>query len=291
MATARPLLADSGTVTLTAGDVDGANDIEMAMEMATGNGSHPGTVILDGSAGPFYYTGIDRSINIAYSAVTLRGVNQAVIANCEDGVFFDDVETVNVMIDGIGFDCTGDGIDAPWGRHKRLVVRQNTIQADGMGITAVHSDGWVVSGNGIDSAGMGIAVYQGTGWKIQGNVVTAGVDAVNLSEGGGHSLVNNRLSGAEIAVFAHLSHGNRLSGNRLGSSWEGVLLIYGTNGNVIDGNFMAGQRHSGVAFEGGSQGNRVHGNKVKCALGSACTAVSGPDEIYNMNEISGNRAW
>jgi nitrous oxidase accessory protein NosD len=291
LAAVGPVLADNATVTLTAGDVSSAADIEMAVAIATDYGSHPGTVILDGSAGPFHYTTDDRSINIAYRAVTLRGLNRPVIDNCEDGVFFEDVATDNVTIAGIGFNCTGDGIEASWGTHRGVVARQNRIYAGGTGITAAEGVGWVVSGNVIAAAGMGIAVYDGTGWMIQGNQVTAGVDAVNLSQGGGHSLVNNRLSGAEIAVFLYLSQGNRLNANRLGSSWEGVLLVYGTNGNVITGNFMRGQSHSGVAFEGGSQGNKVHGNRVACAPGSACVAVSGPEEIYEMNKISGNKVW
>ena len=102
-----PLGKPGAEVTLDASQVTSASDIEQAIETATAYGTRPGTVILDGSQGKFEYDGADRSINLYYSNITLRGVNKATIGNCDDGVFFDDFTVNNIVIEGIGFACLG----------------------------------------------------------------------------------------------------------------------------------------------------------------------------------------
>jgi len=115
------------TVIVTAAQVDGANDIEYFIEIATDNGTRPGTVILDSSEGPFVYTDEDRSINIYYSNVTLRSENGALIANCADGIFFDNFTTESVTIEGISFVCDQVGVSIPWGQHSKVSIKNNII--------------------------------------------------------------------------------------------------------------------------------------------------------------------
>ena len=98
------VFADSqtpSTITLTAGQVSSAVDIEAAIIGATARGTRPGTVILDGQNGPFVLTGDDRSMNIFVSNLTLRGVNQAVIKNCDDGLFFDSFPLKHILVEGV----------------------------------------------------------------------------------------------------------------------------------------------------------------------------------------------
>ena len=148
-------------VVVTASQVAGANDIEYAIEVATQNGTRPGTVILDASDGPFIYTGADRSINIYYSNVTLRSENGAEIVNCADGIFFDNFTTRKVLIEGIAFDCTGVGIIAPWGIHEQLTVRHNAIRSlVGISLNQIH--GAQIIGNNITAELWGIALNPGT---------------------------------------------------------------------------------------------------------------------------------
>ena len=87
----------ANTVTLTASQVDGANDIEAAILEATAGGTRPATVILDGSKGPFVFTDEDRSLNLFVSDLILRGKNNAVLQNCEDGLFFDDLPLRSIL--------------------------------------------------------------------------------------------------------------------------------------------------------------------------------------------------
>lgn len=261
-------MAMNGEVIITAKDVTSASDIEQAIQEATGHGTRAGTVLLDASDGPFVFTQLDRTINIASSDVRLRSVNGAEIANCDDAIFFDEVITNDVIIEGITFRCNVSGIVASWGTHERVILRNNVIEA----------------------TMMGIGVNGGNGWVITDNRVTAGVDAINLKGTGGTLIADNTLSGNEIAIFLDLAHGNKVLNNNLASSWQGVLLIYGTNDNQIVGNNISGPRQSGVSFEGGSQGNRVHGNNATCAPMESCLSVSGPPQIFVDNQISRNNA-
>ena len=89
-----------------------AVDIEAAIIQATAEGTRQGMVTLDGKKGAFVFTGEDRSVNIFVSNLTLRGVNQPVIQNCDDGLFFDNFPLENVQVEGITFLCSGDGVEA-----------------------------------------------------------------------------------------------------------------------------------------------------------------------------------
>ena len=137
-------MAQTNMIILTAAQVTSARDIETAIETATAYGTRPGTVILDGSQGDFYYTGDDKSINLYYSNVTLQGDNGATLANCDDGIFFDDFPNEHILIEGITFVCRGNGI-AGWGGKfilDRVIIRKNTIHAQGNGITMGSMKNW-----------------------------------------------------------------------------------------------------------------------------------------------------
>ena len=154
----QPAQADGeDTVTLTADQVSGAMDIELAIARATADGTRPGTLILDGAAGAFVFTSDDRSINIAVSNLQLLGANFAVIENCADGLFFDDVPGGNVLVEGISFICDGGGV-AGLTPFERVVLRGNYFQVGGMGIT-IHGtpSHWTISGNKFTAGGVGAA--------------------------------------------------------------------------------------------------------------------------------------
>ena len=82
----------TGVIVLTADQVHTAGDIEYAFHQATGWGTHPGMVVLDGSRGIFQYDsayGQDFDINIFYSDLRLRGENNAVSYRPEDSLVLD----------------------------------------------------------------------------------------------------------------------------------------------------------------------------------------------------------
>lgn len=255
--------AASNVVSLSAASVTSAQAIEWAISEATDQGAHSGVVILDGGQGPFTYSDVDRTINIAQSGVTLRGVNGAAITNCDDGILLEGANTGSILIEGITFHCMNSGILAVGDNHQAVAIRNNSI----------------------DAAGFGVQVTGGDDWSFTGNVIHAGVDAINLA-GTTHVLISaNQLSGYEIAVFLDHAGENMVDGNRIQSNWQGILLTSGASANRIMGNTISGPRDSGISLEGGNVDNKIHGNLVTCAADYPCVAVSGPLEG---NKISGN---
>jgi hypothetical protein len=70
----------------------------------------------------------DKSLNIFVSNLTLRGINQAIIDPCDDGLFFDDFPLHDILVEGITFLCTGDGVEAT-GTFKGVTLRDNFFLA------------------------------------------------------------------------------------------------------------------------------------------------------------------
>jgi hypothetical protein len=138
----------SNTVLITASQVSSAIDIESAIKQATGWGKHPGTVILDGRAGPFKYSGDDRSINIFYSNLTIRGIHGATITNCADGIFFDDLTADQVSIENLTFECECNGVVSVGG-HRNVTFKGNNVRAGCNGITVGLANTWEITGNAI----------------------------------------------------------------------------------------------------------------------------------------------
>lgn len=183
------------SVIVTATQVDGANDIEYFIEVVTKNGTRPGTVILDASEGPFVYTDEDRSINIYYSNVTLRSENGALIANCADGVFFDNLTTERVIIEGISFVCDQIGVSIPWGQHSEVSIKNNIIVGF-IGVLLHQIQGNQVVGNYISAEWQGVLLTYGTNEnKIIGNTITLVQDSGIALEGNNYG---NKVHGNQV---------------------------------------------------------------------------------------------
>ena len=208
------------TVIVTAAQVDGANDIEYFIELATNNGTRPGTVILDASEGPFVYTDEDRSINIYYSNVTLRSENGALIANCADGVFFDNFITKRVTIEGISFVCEQFGVIIPWGQHSEVSIKNNIIVGF-IGVLLNQIQGNQVVENTISAEWQGVLLTYGTNEnKIIGNTIT-------LVENAGIALEGNNF-------------GNKVHGNKVVCSVGYDCLTVNAPPEVFDNNKISG---------------------------------------------------
>ena len=253
--------AHAGSVTLTKADVASALDIEGAIQSATAGGTEPGIVTLDGTAGAFEYTNGDRSINIRnISNLTLRGTNFARIVNCDDGVFFDANPVSNIVIEGLVFQCVGDGIDAANGRgpRERVTVRNNVIR----------------SGGEPGQGGTGIIFADGRNWRIARNIIfgapVAGLSAVELLGGANATVINNLLVG---------SNGVRLA-------FDAVAGAPPTNHQILQNQIEALQ--TGIRLDDGATDNRVLDNRI-CLYRSAGPAIFlGPDT--SDNRVRGNQA-
>jgi len=256
-------------ITLTADQVDGANDIEAAIISATAEGARSGTVILDGRNGAFIFTDIDRSLNIFVSNLTLRGVNRAMIENCDDGLFFDSFPLKNILVEGIAFFCTGDGVDG-WeigSGFERVTLRDNLFRA---------------GSNGINMGGTS------NDWLIIGNVIEADHDGIVIIGGKKVIITSNHISG-HVGISLQGCTQSQIRKNTLHGSHQGVLLAQESWKNMVQMNTIWGVSHSGIALEPGVANNRILTNRIACAPDTSCLAVDATPEVAENNTIAGNR--
>jgi hypothetical protein len=253
-------------VSLSTEDVDGANDIEAAIIEATADGTRPGVVILDGENGAFVLTDADRSLNIFVSNLTLQGVNEAVIENCDDGLFFDDFELQNILVEGISFLCTGDGVEAT-GTFRDVTLRNNVFWADhnGIGVSG-HSSGWLIKDNTIHSD-----------W-----------DAINITGAIGFTISKNYLSGHNGIVLLRVSQ-FQVHQNAMQATDQGILLGQESWENQVQANTIYGVNHAGITLEPGVVNNQILANRVICASEAGCMTIDAMENVLQSNKVAGNK--
>lgn len=264
-----PMEKKTGEVTLDASRVTSAMDIEQAIDIATANGTRPGIVTLDSSAGEFAYTADDRSINIHHSNITLRSKNGAVIKNCGDGIFFDDLVADNIVIEGIRF-IGENGIIAAFGTHRNVTVRNNVFIANSYAIGATRAEGWTITGN----------------------FAVANATVIQLLESAETRIANNSLIGSSpgLGIFLEKSNWNTVDHNMIVNGWQGVLIGWGSSGNRVVNNSIHLIEQSGISFEGNNERNSILANKVSCQPNIECQIVSmGNPPLSRTNKVQGNK--
>ena len=257
--------AAENLVTLTAGQVSSAVEIEAAAKRATADGTRPGTVVLDGRDGPFVYTGDDRSINIFVSDLTLLGVNGAKIEKCADGLFFDDFPLENIRVEGIEFDCTAHGV-AAFGVFNEVTLRGNIFRTV---MPAVHLDG------------------ESSGWLIALNLLDSFSDGIQITGTNNHIITYNMIDGWEGITIRHC---NQLSitSNIIRSRRWGIHLLQESSNNLVEKNLIHYDQYSGIILLKGVTENQILSNIVTCEGGEGCLSVDAPPEVAGQNTILGN---
>jgi parallel beta-helix repeat protein len=256
----------SNIVTLTANDVTGAEDIEYAINTATGYGAYPGTVILDSSDGDFSFESSDKSINIFVSNFKLMSKNGANITNCEGAINFDAIPASNVTIQGITFNCSGDGITASDFLNKNIIIHKNKIVVPGIGISFGQIEDSTITNNIIQSD-----------WGIH-----------LLSDSSNTKIMHNEISSSSIGIFLQDVNLNHVLNNQISTVLQGIRIGYGSDSNLVNANEIIEVQYSGIALDGNNYNNHIHGNSVTCQTGSECLIVNAVPELFLTNIISGN---
>jgi hypothetical protein len=269
----QPINADWGTkqnvITLTADQVDSADDIEAAIIRATAQGARPGMVILDGRNGAIVFTGEDRSLNIFVSNLTLRGVNQAMVENCDDGLFFDDFPLKNILVEKIAFFCTGDGVDGieTGGPFEYVTLRHNIFRA---GLTGINIGG------------------AANHWSITEDVIMADHYGIRMTGAIKVVITNNHIAG-DVGISLLQCTQLQVRKNAIHASYQGVQLVQESWENMVQMNTVLGVSHSGIMLETGVTRNRILANRVICAPGVSCLTVDATPEATEKNTIAENR--
>lgn len=254
-------------VTLIAGQVTSAIEIEAAINEATARGTRAGTVIMDGSGGPFVLRGADRTINIFVSNLSLIGVNQAVVKDCDGGLFFDDFPTENILVEGIEFYCTGNGVVTSSG-IKTVVLRNNVFRTSlaPLSLGGAISD-WLITLNRLETSG-------GDGIEISGarNQIV---------------IVNNHVTSIDGITMRDCS-GIQVRKNLMHLHYDGIVLAQGATRNLVERNTLLGIYRWGIFLVKGVEGNQILNNTVFCRSNVECLTVFAPDRTADMNTIRGN---
>lgn len=215
--------APQSEVILTASQVTSAVDIESAIQQATGNGAHAGTVTLDASGGDFVFTGTDRSVNIFLSNIRLRSRNGAVIRGCDDGVLFDERTANDVAIEGITFHCSTGGVVSGGIKHSRVSIRNNVFHAGAIGISVEKGSEWQVDNNTIEASEVGVKLGVSTQYaRVKANTIK-GVSSAGIaltSDNCGNHVQGNKVTCAEgvsclvVDASAQMYLLNKITGNK-----------------------------------------------------------------------------
>ena len=219
-AAAQPENNAGNKITLTASMVTSAIDIENAIQTVTRQGARPGTIILDGSEGPFVYSGPDRSINLFYPNLTLRGVNAAHLTNADDGFFFDDLPADNIRIEDLYIDSRGGGV-VGLGQHANIVISGNTFRAEGAAIEVNH----------------------GRRWTITGNTILAGSYALHIASSK-DIIVSGNIFNAPTAILIEATVAAQIDHNTLFASQQGILLTNESSGSELSNNTVLCALHT-----------------------------------------------
>ena len=250
-------------VVLTADMVHTAVDIESATAQATQSGTVPGIVILDGRHGPFIYeqNAEDVDINIFVSNLILQGKNSVSLHG--GGINLDGMPLQNITIEDLEMNCPADCITSPDGLHRNVTIRNNYLKAGNTGIAVGNTDGWL----------------------IQKNRITAGGIAVHLVSTSEILVLNNQLQG-NIAMMLNPADGCQVIGNSIYATWQGILLTSTSQANLVTANEISGVQASGIALEPDTLRNKVHGNRVLCAVWK--TDCLGVEDWGTNNNTAGN---
>jgi len=258
-----PFALQTSTITLTADEVSGANDIEAAFHAVTAEGKHPGVVILDGSKGPFVFTHIDRAINFFFSDLTLQGRNNAILPNT-DGIYLDGDFVDNIVIEGLTMVCSGDCVGAAPSVYNNVTIRNNIFRSGAMGI------------------GMGDVRYL----TISNNVISAGGFAVHLVRSVAAEVSHNQLHG-EIGVVLEGAVLSSIHDNSFSGAQHGFWLSARAFRNEIYNNSMTAIRNSGAVLDAGVRENVLSDNDMICLNPAECKPVLAAPETLETNTIDG----
>jgi parallel beta-helix repeat protein len=267
MVGAIPMNIGTNEVVLNAGQVTGAPDIEYAINMATNDGTQPGIVTLDSSAGDFVFSDIDRSINIFVPDLILRSENGAVIRNCADAVYFDGLEEDGVTIEGITFNCDGSGVISVY-PHQNVVIRGNTFHIADYVLRVENASNWEI----VDNTGNalkyfpGILIVNATDMNIRENMITA-YEGISLYDANNNSVTRNELYAAI----------------------HGITIVNSSSDNRVSNNKILNIQDAGVLLRGNSEHNKILANRVQCAGSFSCQAVL-DESSSSTNKVAGNKS-
>ena len=161
-------------------------------------------------------------------------------------------------------------------------IRNNTISNCGKGVSITdRGHDVVVADNTISMNFVGIDVLQSTGNTIINNTISMNSIGINLPESTSNTITNNNIFSNRLdGIYLTNSKWNTISGNTIWDNWDGIYLTqstlniisentllsnldgidlsYSSNGNIITNNLAANNRHGVYVYS--STSNTIYHN-------------------------------
>jgi parallel beta-helix repeat protein len=266
-------------------------------------------VVIDGESAPTFVTGGPPAVEVDCSGhgglqFAAGSDGSQLLGVAVDGASGSGVTLtaghITVNYDYIGLDLNGapDGNDGD-GVHAEPGSSGNLIGLNRTGISGAVTN--VISANG----GSGIALTGSSGNTVVANRIGTNVaGTVAIPNGGDGISITGRSNGNEIGgtafvdratgqannptgsegtvtpVFVVPPLGNLISGNHR----NGVLIASGSQGNVLNGNFIGTTAEGDAGLANAANGVWIHGANGNSLVG--CKFVNNPFVYYNV--VSGN---
>lgn len=141
-----------------------------------------------------------------------------------------------------------------------LVIRDNRISQNVVGISFSESDGNTIEGNVLfDNSMYGISLAQCDSNTVENNSIANSAYGVDLQDSSGSFIVGNTVSDTSYGIYLAYASNNNVSANTLTDNSWNMYLVH-SDGNTVHRNVVSG---GSVGIEVyWSQGNSVMNNTV-----------------------------
>jgi parallel beta-helix repeat protein len=173
--------------------------------------------------------------------------------------------------------------------HQNTVKDNLFLDNDGLGITLVFSNDWIISGNTImNNNGSGIYLFEANNNTISDNKVVHNMgDGIHLWWlSNGNNIVNNNVSNNDhdgILLYFDCVDNNVTGNNVYSNNWSGITLAHYAEWNNISGNIVSLNNLWGIVMVDIYNGTNVTGNTISYNNGSGIYM-----ELSRWNNITGN---
>jgi nitrous oxidase accessory protein NosD len=237
-------------------------------------------------------------------------MNQAVIKDCDVGLTFDNLPLKNILVEGIEFICTENGV---WSlsENKSVFLRNNVFRT---GSTAIHlyarSSDWSITYNLIETFGDGIEVIgaeriiiannhitgktgvtmqMSSDIQVRENIIHASYQGIHLLAGAWRNLVEmNTILAGKTGITMEACTETKVRENIIHAAFEGIKLLRLAWRNLVELNTILGVSQSGIMLEPGASDNQILSNTITCAPNANCLTIEAIPKVAEQNTITGN---
>ena len=169
----------------------------------------------------------------------------------------------------------------------------NTVSNNIEGIYLYFSSSNTLAGNSVSASNFGIFLSYSSGNTLTGNTASNNGYGIRVNHSSSNTLASNTASNNVVGISLESSSSNTLTGNTVDSNYENGISLYDSSGNTLTGNIA-----SNNAWGGGRYGiyllyssnNEVYNNNFINNWAQAYVA-GGSGNVFNLAAPVGGNYW